>query len=106
VKEVTYVRNLIDGKTDDFIRVRFWIEKGKLLEKIETMTRKEKAKKNIKLTFDFIRQVIDNPKILDKIPDGSVLDFVENGFPKIEKATKKSTEKNKKKVFLRGRVSV
>jgi hypothetical protein len=32
VKEVDYIKYLIDGELDDFIRVRFWIEKGKLLD--------------------------------------------------------------------------
>jgi hypothetical protein len=56
------------------------------------MTRKENAQKNIRLTFDFIRQVIDNPKILDKMPDGSVLDFVENGSFLMEEILKTGIE--------------
>ncbi|MEO8147151.1 MAG: hypothetical protein ABI723_05910 [Bacteroidia bacterium] len=56
------------------------------------MTRKEKINRNIGLTFDFIRQVADNPELLNNIPDGSVLEFVEKDFKTVEK--KKSTTKN------------
>ena len=59
------------------------------------MTRKEKAQRNIKLTFDFIRQVIDDPKILDKIPNGSVLEFIEKVPEKKSKAVL-ATSKNRK----------
>lgn len=62
------------------------------------MTKKERINRNIGLTFDFIRQVIENPKILNDIPNGSELEFVEKDFPKIEKA---KGRKSKKKKFLR-----
>jgi gas vesicle protein len=66
------------------------------------MTRKEKAKKNIRLTFDFIRQVINDPKIVDKLPSGSILEFVENDASPIKKALKKSKSKiGSKRKFLR-----
>ncbi len=65
------------------------------------MTKKEKINRSIGLTFDFLRQVIKNPKIVDQIPDGSTLEFVEKDFPKIEKAQKKSKEKKVKRKFLR-----
>ena len=58
------------------------------------MTRKEKINRNIGLTFDFIRQVADNPKLLNQIPDGSVLEFVEKDF----KMTEKKNPTNKKHV--------
>ncbi len=67
------------------------------------MTRKEKISKDIHLTFEFLRQVIDNPKILDKIPDGSVLEFVEDDFPQKEKASKKVKAKITNRKFLRVR---
>jgi hypothetical protein len=67
------------------------------------MTRKENAKKNIKLTFDFIRQVIDDPKILDKIPNGSVLEFVEKMPEEKPKAGLATSERHKsqKRKFLK-----
>jgi hypothetical protein len=67
------------------------------------MTRKEKISKDIHLTFEFLRQVVDNPKILDKIPDGSVLEFVEDDFPQKEKASKKAKAKTANRKFLRVR---
>jgi hypothetical protein len=45
------------------------------------MTRKEKINRNIGLTFDFLRQVADDPSIINKIPNGSVLEFIEKDFP-------------------------
>jgi hypothetical protein len=63
------------------------------------MTKKENINRNIGLTFDFLRQVAKDPSILDKIPDGSTLEFVEKDFSKIEK---KDADKTKsKKTFLR-----
>ena len=61
------------------------------------MTNKEIIKRNIGLTFDFLRQIIKDPTILEKIPDGSVLEFVEKDFSKIEK---NGTKKRKRK-YLR-----
>lgn len=57
------------------------------------MTKKEKINRNIGLTFDFLRQVADNPGIIDKIPDGSILEFVEKDFPVVENAKRKSKRK-------------
>jgi hypothetical protein len=49
------------------------------------MTKAETIKRNIGLTFDFLRQVAKDPSILDKIPDGSTLEFIEKDFSQIEK---------------------
>ncbi|MBI5178359.1 MAG: hypothetical protein HZA04_03770 [Nitrospinae bacterium] len=45
------------------------------------MTMKEIAAKNIGITFDFIRQMVDNSSDIDSIPDGTALDFVGAEFP-------------------------
>ena len=45
------------------------------------MTKKEYADRNIGLAFDFIKQIIDHPDILDTIPDNAELDFVEKDTP-------------------------
>jgi len=37
----------------------------------------EIVKKNIGLTFDFIRAAVADPHLLDKIPDGAEIDFAE-----------------------------
>lgn len=48
------------------------------------MTNKEYTDRNIGLTFDFLRQVIKDPSFLDNIPNGSIIDFVEKDFTKLE----------------------
>lgn len=58
------------------------------------MRKDEIASKNISLVFDFLRYVVDNPDILDKIPDESKLEFLDKDVPTIE------TEKLNK-IFLK-----
>jgi len=48
------------------------------------MTNKEYVDRNIGLTFDFLRQIIDDPSVLDNIQDGAIIDFVEKDFTKTE----------------------
>ena len=57
------------------------------------MTKSEKINRNIGLTFDFLRQLVDNPEIINKIPDGSILEFVEKDFAAIETPKRKSKRK-------------
>lgn len=45
------------------------------------MTKKEIVNRNIGLTFDFVREIIKDPSIMDNIPDGAVLEFVDKDFP-------------------------
>ena len=44
------------------------------------MTNKEKIQRDIELTFDFIRLIIDNPKIADQLPNKCEIDFIEKDF--------------------------
>jgi hypothetical protein len=44
------------------------------------MTKKEYVERNIGMTFDFIRQLIDCPETIEFIPDKTELDFIENGI--------------------------
>lgn len=60
------------------------------------MTNKETVDRNIGLTFDFLRQVLKDPSILDEIPNKSILEFVEKDYTKQE--TKTSVKPNS---FLR-----
>ena len=60
------------------------------------MTNKETIKRNIGLTFDFLRQVAKDPSILDKIPDGSTLEFVEKDFSLKEKNRTAKTKTKRK----------
>jgi len=41
--------------------------------------------RNIGLTFDFVRQLIDNPEMVDKIKNESTIDFLDKDFIKHEK---------------------
>ena len=42
------------------------------------------VKKNIGLTFDFVRAAVADPHLLDKIPDGAEIEFLETDLPRIE----------------------
>ncbi|MEP7170498.1 MAG: hypothetical protein ABI855_14105 [Bacteroidota bacterium] len=57
------------------------------------MTNREIVNRNIGLTFDFLRQVIKNPEMLDSIPDKSTLEFVDKDFSKIEKTKRTKTKR-------------
>lgn len=57
------------------------------------MTNKEIVERNIGLTFDFLRQALKDPSLLDEIPDGSVIEFIEKDFAKRE--TKTSVKPNR-----------
>jgi hypothetical protein len=48
------------------------------------MRKDEIVKKNIGLTFDFIRAAVADPHLLDKIPDGAEIEFLETDVPRIE----------------------
>ena len=48
------------------------------------MRKDEIIKKNIGLTFDFIRAAAADPHILDKIPDAAEIEFLETDLPRIE----------------------
>jgi len=57
------------------------------------MRKEETVNRNITLTFDFLRQIIKNPEILNDIPDGSTIDFIQKDIPIIER--KKDQKPNK-----------
>jgi hypothetical protein len=57
------------------------------------MTRKEQVQKNISLTFQFIRYLINNPKEIKKLPDNSDIMFFEDKLPIITKKKPKSEAK-------------
>ena len=50
------------------------------------MTNKETVNRNIGLTFDFIKQVIRNPEIMDSIEDNSTIEFLQKDYPEREKS--------------------
>lgn len=45
------------------------------------MTRKEFIERNIGMTFDFVRHIIDHPESIESIPNGAVLDFIDKDMP-------------------------
>lgn len=54
------------------------------------MTKKEFVERNIGVTFDFVKHVIDHPELIDTIPDGAELDFIDKDVPlKIKAQLKK-----------------
>lgn len=44
------------------------------------MTHKEIVNKNIGLTFDFVKQIIDDPALAEQLPDTCEIDFIEKDF--------------------------
>jgi hypothetical protein len=68
------------------------------------MTKKEIINRNIGLTFDFIRQAVNEPDLLNQVPDGSILEFVEKDFIKKEK--KKPAKKKRKYLRVQSRLEV
>lgn len=62
------------------------------------MRKDEIVKKNVSLVFDFLRYLTEHPEMIEKIPDGCELEFLDKDFPVIE--TKHSGE-GVEKVFLK-----
>ncbi len=46
------------------------------------MTKKEYAARNIGMTFDFVRRIVECPDVLDSITDGAELDFIDKDIPR------------------------
>jgi hypothetical protein len=51
------------------------------------MTNKEQIKRDIVIAMDFAEQIIDNPSLLDKIPEGASITFLDDENIKPEKTT-------------------
>lgn len=62
------------------------------------MTNKEQIQRDLAIAFDFVEQIIDNPDILEKIPEGSAITFLDNENVKPEKLKGKKTAKKYVKV--------
>ena len=48
------------------------------------MNNKEYTERNIGLTFDFLRQVSEDPSILENISNGAVIEFIDKDYSKKE----------------------
>lgn len=70
------------------------------------MTKRETVNRNIGLTFDFIKQVINEPTLLDKIPDDSVLEFIEKDFVKEENSPSGKEKLNKKYLRVHSKLEI
>ncbi len=66
------------------------------------MTNKEIVNRNIGLTFDLVRKIIENPELIEKIPDNSVIEFVEKDF----ELKKKKYAKNSKLVRVNNEIKL
>jgi len=62
------------------------------------MTKKEIAERNIGMTFDFIRQVVENPALAKSIADGVEIDFIDKDMPVRGKEAKKGRRVTRYKV--------
>ncbi|MFQ6091958.1 MAG: DUF5647 family protein [bacterium] len=64
------------------------------------MKEQEVIQRDIGLTFDFLRYLIDNPQIVDEIPDGAELIFLCNEFPLKIDATHATQLKQGEKIIF------
>jgi len=62
------------------------------------MTNREQIQRDITVAFDFVEQIINNPELTDKIPEGSVITFIDEENTKIEKHSSKFQQKKYVKV--------
>jgi len=49
------------------------------------MTNKETVNRNLGLSFDFIRQIVKNPEMIDRIENNSTIEFLQKDYPEREK---------------------
>ncbi len=59
------------------------------------MRKDEIVNKNISLVFDFLRYITEHPELIEKIPNGYELEFLDKDYPVPE------TVKETNKVFLK-----
>ena len=62
------------------------------------MTNREQIQHDIAIAFDFEEQIIDNPSVLDKIPEGAAITFLDDENVKPEKREDRRPEKKYVKV--------
>lgn len=57
------------------------------------MTNNETVNRNVGLSFDFIKQIVRNPEIIDEIENNSTIEFLQKDYP--ERENTKRTIANK-----------
>jgi hypothetical protein len=58
------------------------------------MTNKETVERKIGLTFDYVNFLIDNPGMVESLPDKYKLEIIEKDFPRKEKLKFKKASKD------------
>ena len=48
------------------------------------MTNKETINRNVGLSFDFIRQIVKNPEMIESIDNNSTIEFLQKDYPERE----------------------
>ena len=56
------------------------------------MTNKETVNRNIGLTFDFARQIVEDPGMIGNLKDNAVIEFLQKDYPVKEKAKQVKTD--------------
>lgn len=56
------------------------------------MTNKEIVNRNIGLSFDFLKQIVRNPAILESIKNNSVIEFLQKDYPEKESVNKSNPD--------------
>jgi hypothetical protein len=62
------------------------------------MTKDEIVRKNISLVFDFLRYLTEYPEMIEKIPDGCEIEFLDKDFPLVNH---ESNSEEDRKIFLK-----
>ena len=62
------------------------------------MTNKEQIQRDIAVAFDFVEQIIDHPELIDQIPEGSSITFIDEENKKTERRSSKLPQKKYVKV--------
>ncbi len=52
------------------------------------MTNKETVNRNVGLSFDFLKQIVKNPTMIDEIENNSTVEFLQKDYPEREKTTR------------------
>ncbi|MBI4650409.1 hypothetical protein HY745_03805 [Candidatus Desantisbacteria bacterium] len=45
------------------------------------MTKKENIERNIGMTFNFIKHLVEHPEIINTLPDGAEITFIDKDMP-------------------------
>ena len=48
------------------------------------MTNKETVNRNIGLSFDFIKQIVKNPEMIENLDNNAIIEFLQKDYPERE----------------------